>query len=1313
MKRALYYVVIIIVAPLLAIAQPTVVSLTPARNALSIDKNTFITVTFSTNIDQSTINNSTIKINGSISGPHKATFNYNASTQTLTITPASSFKVGEVVTTTLTHGIKSVLGDSLMWGYTWSFSVQSYVNSSGKFLQSSIISVGTGLSLSTTGDFNGDGYLDLAIVNSDTLSIFLNNGNGSFTLSSRIIGVGARSLVTGDFNGDGYIDIATAAGDLVSILLNNGNGTFTLSSAMFVGNNPSITTGDFNGDGYLDLAVASMSSGTVSILLNNGSGTFVQSSIDSVGVDPRSITAGDFNGDGYLDLAVANQHSNTVSILLNDGSGKFTQSSTPATGNIPFFVTAGDFNGDGCLDLAVANNDANTVSILLNNGDGTFKGSSTVNVGNQPYSIITEDFNGDGYLDLAVPNMASNTVSILSNNGGGTFTQTTTSSAGSEPYSVTSGDFNGDGALDLAVTNYASNSVSILLNRPHSASMSLSSDSLALSGIAAGNSKGTYLKITNISVDSSLVISNISISNPVFTLNRPTLSIPTGGLDSLLVTFSPSVAGVTYNDSLIFTNNDPQKPAVKVYVKATSFPPTPTLISPANGAMGIPINTTFNWNAATGATSYHLQVSKDSTFNTLLFNDSTITTNSKQVSSLAYYTVYYWRVSALNIGGSSTFSAFWSFTTTIAPPTNLLATPQNKSIALSWTASASSNILRYRIYRGNASLAVALLDSTTGITYSDSGLTNGKRYYYRVSVVSTDLIESAFSNEVNTQPYNQPPHAVKLSDVNQPSAGRILKATLQFTSQGSTDADGTIDSVFWFINRNLISKQQSISYDFGQGTNKVMLVVKDNDGATDTSLATVTRSKFIFAMNGPVYAGPSLLGNNVLYVIGTGDAVYRLDSTGNDLYSLEVGGDVKSSTSISSDTTVYIASSDKNLYAFSKFGTSRWPALPLGGTMTSTPAVDSITNSLYVGVSNKNFFAVNRTTGAIVWNYFVDAPIVGSAAITLDRKLVVATAKGTVYGFDLNNLSSSPSPSWQISLSDSIFGSPAIDGAGNIYYCTGSGKVDKITMPMNQQATTVWQTQAGGSITGSPVIDGNGTLYVGSADGKLYAIDIQGGSIKWSYPSGAPIFSTPTVSNVDMIYFGNHGGEVFAIDTSEILHWYYQDSTSVDAPLLYNNGVLYAGTIGGRLIAFYDDADSSIRGSSKTARLSKANGTPKVPVWGTFQGNNQRTGAPAGKMVTVVASKTNQIPSVYSLSQNFPNPFNPSTTISYAIPTRSHVTLSVFNTLGQKVSELVNAEKEPGVYSVTFDASSSASGVYFYRIQAGNFVQTKKLVVVK
>ena len=83
------------------------------------------------------------------------------------------------------------------------------------------------------------------------------------------------------------------------------------------------------------------------------------------------------------------------------------------------------------------------------------------------------------------------------------------------------------------------------------------------------------------------------------------------------------------------------------------------------------------------------------------------------------------------------------------------------------------------------------------------------------------------------------------------------------------------------------------------------------------------------------------------------------------------------------------------------------------------------------------------------------------------------------------------------------------------------------------------------------------------------------------------------------------------------------------------------------------------------------------------------------------------------LQQNYPNPFNPSTRIQYALPHRSYVTLTVFNALGQRVATLVNGEVEAGYHEVTFNASTLASGVYFYRIQAGNFNRVKKLVLLK
>jgi photosystem II stability/assembly factor-like uncharacterized protein len=88
------------------------------------------------------------------------------------------------------------------------------------------------------------------------------------------------------------------------------------------------------------------------------------------------------------------------------------------------------------------------------------------------------------------------------------------------------------------------------------------------------------------------------------------------------------------------------------------------------------------------------------------------------------------------------------------------------------------------------------------------------------------------------------------------------------------------------------------------------------------------------------------------------------------------------------------------------------------------------------------------------------------------------------------------------------------------------------------------------------------------------------------------------------------------------------------------------------------------------------------------------------------------VPMQIVLSQNYPNPFNPSTTIKYELPTRSHVTLTVFNTLGQQVATLVEGEMEAGFHQAVFDASGLASGVYLYRLQAGSFVETRKLVLV-
>lgn len=95
-----------------------------------------------------------------------------------------------------------------------------------------------------------------------------------------------------------------------------------------------------------------------------------------------------------------------------------------------------------------------------------------------------------------------------------------------------------------------------------------------------------------------------------------------------------------------------------------------------------------------------------------------------------------------------------------------------------------------------------------------------------------------------------------------------------------------------------------------------------------------------------------------------------------------------------------------------------------------------------------------------------------------------------------------------------------------------------------------------------------------------------------------------------------------------------------------------------------------------------------------------------------------QLPKEFDLRQNYPNPFNPNTVIEYALPKSAHVTIEIYNLLGQKVNVLVDENQKVGFYRVDWDGKDKkgeelGSGIYFYRIQAGDFVKCKKMIMLK
>ncbi len=288
----------------------------------------------------------------------------------------------------LGFGVATLLGDGT-GTFAWHGNIESF----------------DGMGQVIPGDFNRDGRLDVAFPSSvpapaDFFGIedFFGDGTGNFNFGSDFGILSASVLATGDFNGDGILDLATAPGVLpVTILLGASDGSFSEAPTQPVTTLVSpawITTGDFNGDGILDLAFADSGSTALTVLLGNGDGTFTQKNGQpDAGQTTTFIATADFNGDGKLDLALVNS-ANAVLIYLGNGDGTFQTALESAAGAGASQLAFGDFNGDGRLDLAVVNSVDNTVSLLMQSPAATLSrtsitfGKQRVGTESQPRQVI-------------------------------------------------------------------------------------------------------------------------------------------------------------------------------------------------------------------------------------------------------------------------------------------------------------------------------------------------------------------------------------------------------------------------------------------------------------------------------------------------------------------------------------------------------------------------------------------------------------------------------------------------------------------------------------------------------------------------------------------------------------------------------------------------------------------------------------------------------------------------------------------------------------------------------------------------------------
>ena len=338
-----------------------------------------------------------------------------------------------------------------------------------------------------TGDLDGDGKTDFAVANyGNTVSVFRNTGSSgtiSFALSvNYTTGTHPYCVSIGDMDGDGKLDLAVVNynSNTVSVFRNTGSsGTISFAAKVdfATGTNPhDVSTSDLDGDGKLDLTVANYASNTLSILRNTGSSGMISFApkVDfTTGTNPMSLATGDLDGDGKPDLAIAHEGSNAISVLRNistSGTISFAPKVDFATWAYPVSVSIGDLNGDGKPDLANVNAGVQTISVHRNTssiGTMSFAPAISFPAGITPNSILTTDFNGDGKPDLAVAHSGSNNASIFRNTSSGStisFATKVDFAAGVSTRCVASGDFDGDDKLDLAAGNSSVNTVSLFRN---------------------------------------------------------------------------------------------------------------------------------------------------------------------------------------------------------------------------------------------------------------------------------------------------------------------------------------------------------------------------------------------------------------------------------------------------------------------------------------------------------------------------------------------------------------------------------------------------------------------------------------------------------------------------------------------------------------------------------------------------------------------------------------------------------------------------------------------------------------------------------
>ncbi|MFZ0389799.1 MAG: S8 family serine peptidase [Calditrichia bacterium] len=482
----------------------------------------------------------------------------------------------------------------------------------------------------------------------------------------------------------------------------------------------------------------------------------------------------------------------------------------------------------------------------------------------------------------------------------------------------------------------------------------------------------------------------------------------------------------------------------------------------------------------------------------------------------------------------------------------------------------------------------------------------------------------------------------------------------------------------------------------------------NGDGSKEVILTAVDNKVYVWQADGTPLSGfPFTAGNQFV----ASPAVADIDNDGQP----EIAA-------ASKDNHLYLLEADGSLLLDFDAGAQLW------GTPTLADFDGDGDLEIAFGDFNGRLHLIQHD-GTYAANFPLDLTtihrILGGLAVSdLDNDGNLDIAFGTFNGdvYAVSSATGAPLSGFPVAVGARVNGAPAIadlDGPGPMPQTIIVTSLFKNLNLITADGSVYAEYNFPEAIEGEPAIadldqDGSADIIFGCNDDRLYAVAADGTPLAgFPVSVGFDIQSSPVVADWET----DGSPEIAFINTGGFLYLLESDGLPRTGFPIEMGGLLKSSPT---ITDLDNDGDLELLagGSSEMFVYDVPGNATADQQWFTLQGNYQRTGNYQEIFTSIAQPGITQFPQEYRLEPNYPNPFNPVTTIAFQVPQKSTVKLEIFNILGQKIRTLVNDVRDAGRHTVRWDGTNDAgyqmpSGVYIYRMESEDFVQTSKMMLMK